>query len=88
MKTRCNQKKKDYCIYEIFFCINLLVTTHTHTHTHTHKSRTETHSIKKEETEKKIMDYHQTKIIDRNTRGKQNKTKQNSEDTKLPENKR
>lgn len=40
--------KKDYCIYETLFYINLIVTTET-----IKKCRTETHNIKKEETEKK-----------------------------------
>lgn len=37
------------------------------THTHT-KQQTKTHNLKKEETERKSMEYYQTKITDRNAR--------------------
>ena len=40
-------KKKDYGIYKICFCINLIVTTHT--------QRTRTHNIKEEEMEGKVL---------------------------------
>lgn len=34
------------------------------------RSKAETHNLEKEETEEKIIGYHQTKIIHRNTGGK------------------
>ena len=55
-------EKKDYFIYEMFYT-NLMVTTR-------HKSRAETQNIKREETEKNIIESHQNKMTDRNTRKK------------------
>ena len=49
---------------------------------HTQKTKTETHSLKKEETEERSMEYHQTKTTDENTQEK------NNGGTELPENKR
>ena len=46
-EIRCIQKKKDHCMYETFFHINVIVTTQK-------KSKTETHTITKEETEEKL----------------------------------
>ena len=58
MKMRCIQKKEDYCIYvyETFFFISLMVTTHK-------ISKTDTHNLKKkkEETEEKRNGIQQNK---------------------------
>ena len=61
MKIRYYQQK-DYFTYETFYT-NLMVTTK-------QKSRAETQNIKKEKLRKQIVENHQTKIEDRNTKEK------------------
>ena len=47
MAIRCIQKEKDYCIYKILFCINLMATTHTQ---ETKKTKTKTKQKQKQKT--------------------------------------
>lgn len=71
--------KKGYCIYETFFCIKKGKHTHTHTHTNLEMKCI---TLKKEDTEEKIIEYHQTKTTHRNKREKKHG------DIELPENKK
>ena len=57
-------KGKEYYICETFFYINLIVTKHTH------KPKLRQMILKKEEVERKNMEYQQTKTTDRNTKEK------------------
>ena len=73
------RRKKDYCVYETSFCINLMATTHTYSHA---KSKTDMHHIKKEETEGKVIEHHQIK------QHTETQGKRDNRETELPENKR
>ena len=63
MEIRCTQKEKDYRIYETSFFIHLMITTH-------RTPKAESHNLKREETEGRGMEYHQTETTVRNTEEK------------------
>lgn len=52
-------KKKHYCIYETFFYVNLMITTKKKK-----KIQAGIYNIQKEETERKIIESHHTKITE------------------------